>query len=665
MLSRTLLRSLIILLAALVVFMPVSGVVAQEEPGEEEQAEEPAGDTKTLDFVLTDGDISEVNETFTGHYGEPEPALIYKTLGIGDGSGGSETVDCSPSGPGGLRLVWISEPVFEYGSSILGTSNVSFRLATAGAGLPASPSGYRATFEWGYAAPDANPHPHGLGQQPQSFSGPGAAPASLDFNLDFGGNPTPGPIPAGSQLFYSLEFTCEGPGVDWVVSYGAETVESVSYIFGSPGDPDTDGDGIPDPLDNDDDNDGATDEEEAAVGTDPQDPESYPSMDQDGDGFTFQQESTNGTSDNDAADFPGAGGFPFGIILLILLVVIVLVGLGFAAMTVMNRGIEVQVSHEGFQAIESGEKAEYEVLVRATTKKEEELPVILGLKGVPEDWSATLSPDQLTLVGGEESEPEAVTLTVVPPASAEYEEEAQITVTANVTDEEGNTSALKPGGSVKTKTIVNIGVTPPEGEGKSKGIGALAGKFKGSKKDETDAEGVEEASEELAEEGEGDEDEPKKKGKFGGLAGKLKRKKKGDTDAEEAAEEESKEAAADAAEAEATADAAEAEKAVDESAGAAAAGGANGGKPKLAMGKMKHDPADFSAGDSVTTVVPVSNKGDGGVEGLRLKLFVNDEEVDAQVVDLEPGDKTEVTFSWTANPDENRVRVKGEVPKRG
>ena len=67
---------------------------------------------------------------------------------------------------------------------------------------------------------------------------------------------------------------------------------------------DTDGDGIGDNADPDDDNDGYTDEEEINQGTDPKDPESYPSDDDNNDNDSDDEEDNeeNNQDDNEAGD---------------------------------------------------------------------------------------------------------------------------------------------------------------------------------------------------------------------------------------------------------------------------------------------------------------------------------------------------------------------------
>lgn len=584
------------------------------EPAQEPEAggsEAPYSQAFFLDATPYEGD----NVTFQ------EPVF---TLSPAAGTPTSPPTGCSLQGGHPMQAVahWVSPPISEYGITFVGSIDVPVSVGAGSASQPVSSDAVE--MQLTFAAGDGGAHPIAQGGatiRPDSVPGVavGPLPASATITLE-SANHT---IPEGLPLVMTLSIGCGQS--DFTLELGQ--MPEFPYFIGDPSEEDTDGDGIPDSLDSDADGDGFLDDEELAVGSDSKDAGVTPaSTHADCPGFTYSEvfEETG-----DPNTCPDTGGFPILALILILLVIVLLGGAGAGAYVVVNKRIKMTVSHDGFQALEKGQSAEYELTLMATGKKEEEVPVELTLKGVPEDWSASLEPSHLTLMAGEAAEAQTALLRLTPPPGEEHEAEAQVTVTATPTDEEGKTSAMKPGTSTKTKTIVNIGVTPPEGEGKKK-------KPKKEKKEKGAAEETEAAE---------GEDAPKKKG----LGGMLKRKKKGDedTEAEEEAEEKATEAAAE-----------------EPAAGAAAAAPASppaGGKPSVAMGKMVHDPADFSAGDAVTTTVTVRNKGDGPVEGLTLSLYVNDQRADQKAVDLAPGDSTEVTFKWTAQPDENRVRLKGSM----
>ncbi|MBW3584036.1 MAG: hypothetical protein KY455_13175 [Euryarchaeota archaeon] len=621
---------------------------------------DPSREPLDVTFALS-GEDPPVNDTT----GFEDAAAIYALAGT-PGSAGSGSVSVAPacSAPGAQssdKFVWLSERFFENPSTPVADANITVQFTGGTQAGPRNPGTLGITIRVQPLEP-AGLHSHDDWKGSYTFTGDLAGnqfslPSSVQIGIPFTASQYTFPANTSLAVVATVTSDCH-PTRSYNIVFGEMT--PFQYVYGDPSEPDADGDGLPDSIDPDDDGDGFTDAVEQNVGSDPQDGTITPESDSAScPGFTYQEvvEETG-----DPSSCPEGGGVPWVLILLILVALIVLGAAGYAGMMLVNRGIKMTVSHDGFQSIERAETATYDLTLSSTAKKEVETPVVMELKGVPEDWSASLSPDTLKLKGGPDAEPETVLLTVIPPAEAEYEEEAQITVTATPTDEEGKTSALKPGASVKTKTIVNIGVTPPEGEGKKKkkkpkkgaeeegaaeegeegakkkGLGGLIGRKK-------KAEGEEEPAEAETAEDEGG----KKKGKMGGL---LKRKKK-DAEAEEteAPQEEGK-AETGAAAAGAAA------------AGAGAAAG-EAGKPKLAMGKMVHDPASFSAGDEVTTTVPVSNKGDEDVTDLRLSLFVNDERVAHEMLDLSPGEKKEVVFKWTARPDENRVRVKGDIVKKG
>lgn len=617
---------------------------------------DPSREPLDVTFALS-GEDPPVNDTEDFS----DATAIYALAGT-PGSAGSGSVTVAPtcSAPGAQsndKFVWLSERFFEHPSTPIGDVNLTVQFTGPTQAGPRNPGTLGITIRVQPLEP-AGIHSHDDWKGSYSFTGDAAGnqfslPASVQIGIPFSASKYTFPANTSLAVIATVTSDCHATR-SYNIGFGE--MSPFQYVYGDPSEPDADGDGLPNNIDPDDDGDGFSDAVEQNVGSDAQDGTITPESDSaECPGFTYQ-EVVDETGDPSSC--PDTGGFPWVLVFLVLVGLVVLGAGGYAGMMLVNRGIKMTVSHDGFQSIERGETATYDLTLSSTAKKEGETPVVMELKGVPEDWSASLSPDTLRLKGGPDAEPETVLLTVIPPAEAQYEEEAQITVTATPTDEEGKTSALKPGASVKTKTIVNIGVTPPEGEGKKKkkpkktadeagaaeegdegakkkGLGGLIGRKKKAEGEEGSAEAG--ASEEDA----------GKKGKMGGL---LKRKKKdADPEATEAPQEEGK------AETAAT--------------GAAAAGAAaasdEAAKPKLAMGKMVHDPASFSAGDEVTTTVPVSNKGDDDVSDLRLSLFVNDERVAHEMLDLSPGEKKEVVFKWTARPDENRVRVKGDIVKKG
>lgn len=595
MFSRSLHRMMTITFACVLLMSMAPGALAQD-----------AGVTpRPFPMALTT-DAYEGHPELDAEFGTP----VYYGLAMSDTGGGTHTVPCNAAAGAEQTLVWASPAQdFLYATTLTdgGVLTIGVSAGATGAVPGVQTGSFSATLNWGYTSDQLTPPMH---QHPEVIANPEYSATSqqlvtgapsMAFNVTFPGSMIP--MPSNTTIFFSLSVSC-GAGTAVVLDFSRATIAS-GAIYGRAGDTDTDGDGIPDSLDDDADGDGYSEAEEAANGTSDLDAFANPGMDADGDGYTLAEETAAGTSDEDPNEIPGAGGLNIGLILLILLAVLLIAGGAFAALAVVNKSIKLEVSHDGFQAIEQGEKASFTVTATATSKKEETFPVVLGLKGVPEDWTATLSPDQVTLTGGPEPQPVEILLTVVPPTDAEFEQESAIVVTATPTDEEGKTSAMKPGASIKTKTIVNIGVTPEEGTEGAKKAGGFAGKLKFKKKDKS-AEGLE------------------------------------------------GEAETDTAEPEAG------------TAAAAATGAPSGnGKPRLAMGKMSHDPEDFASGDQVTTTIKVQNKGDGAADGLRLRLLVNDEEADSTTVDLGPGQIEQVTFNWTAGDDENRVKVKGEMPKRG
>ncbi len=606
--------------ARCIVLVLLATVLVAALPGVEAQGRTPL----TLDFFMS----NEPDANATGLGALQTFRLLPGT------SGTAATVDSGCATPGGrpggqVVAGWISDPVFDSGATVLSASEIVLSIGSGeaidptGTGMVPGPNQAVTFGEVVFTlrltgGPDAS---HDIATSEFTVPGPagGATPnptgAQMPASVNFTFAPSGvGAHPAQLPIVALLSIACQQTA-SFTVTSGSFTL---GYLYGDPNDPDTDGDGIPDPDDDDADGDGFPNDNETTIGTDPLSAQSNPSVDADGDGFTAEQEFDARTSDTDPDDFPGAGGFPWLLIILIVLIVLLLAGGAVGALAVVGRKVKISVSHDGFQAIDKGQVAEYEVTVLATGKKEEMIPVQLSLKGVPEDWSAQLEPDHLTLYTGEAAEAQTATLRLVPPPDEQYESEAQVTITATPTDEDGKTSAMKPGSSVKTKTIVNIGVTPPEGEKKAKKPKKAA--------DETPAEEPGAMTEAAAEE--------KPKRRFG-----LGRRKKDD-------EPEAPEGAPEAADAAAMA-------------APAAAPAPTPGKPSIAMGQMVHDPADFSAGDEVTTKVSVRNKGDSPVAGLKLSLYVNDQRADQQTVDLSPGESKEVSFSWTAQPDENRVRIKG------
>lgn len=545
---------------------------------------------------------------------------------LGSGTASSTIFNCVPTPcaeASQTSFAWVSDPLFNETNvpgSFVGMYDVAITLAGNQGSQPVAQGPVTFNLEFGRIDPGQAFHGHGQASAtvnpdapspvpPGTIPGVPAGVLSSPVVLTMDMNASALEIQAGGRLAITLSVSMQGPADFTMTTDGFPTLQ---YYYGDPDEADLDGDGIPNSIDDDADGDGALDSTEQQVGSDPLDPNVTPASESSTcPGFTYQ-EAFEETGDPNTC--PVVGGFPWLILIAIILVVVLLLGGGFAVLTVAGRKVRITVSHDGFQAIEQGQTAEYELELVATGKKEEIVPVELALKGVPEDWSATLEPAHLTLyAGGEEPEPQTAILRLAPPADEQYESEAQVVVTATPTDEEGKTSALNPGSSVKTKTIVNIGMTDPEG-GKKK---------RKAKRDDEPDEGEEAAEAD-------DEDKPKR-------GGFLKRKKK-DEEPEEAADEEQEPPATEPA---------------------AAAAPAAAGKPQIGMGKMSHDPEDFSEGDQVTTTVTVRNKGDGPVEGLRLNLFVNDEKADTQEVALGAGDSTEVTFQWTAQPDENRVRIKG------
>lgn len=453
-------------------------------------------------------------------------------------------------------------------------------------------------------------------------------------------------IPSGGPLVFHLVVTCDDYA-DFTLEFGSAS--TMEYIWGEGDDRDTTGGGIPDRWAMFPDGTDWSYDEQVRYGTDPTDPEDHPGVQSTVcPGYTIEEAFEGGFDGQNPNTCPGAGGLPWLFLILALLLVVLLVGGAYGAVTTVNKKVRMSVSHDGFQDIKRGTSAQYELLLTAKGKEGEEVPVELSLKGVPEDWSASVDPAHATLTAGEEPEPVVATLTVTPPPEEEYEAEAVVTVTATPTDEDGKTSPMKPGTSVKTKTIVNIDMEPPEGEKRKKGFVPPGERLRSMMpKKQEEGEGAEaqeqDGHEEAAGPTEADTGEDGSKGKKGRGLGRLKRKKKGE--GEPAQEEEG--------------EAQESETGHASGVGAPAAEAATQGKPDLAVGKLAHDPADFSEGDTVTTTVPVKNKGTQPVQGLLLRLYVNDDRVDEKELDLDAGEASEVTFTWTAQPDENRVRVRG------
>lgn len=614
--------------------------------------------TFSRDFAFTNAEANVTEEMAPDL--EPENSFAFE---LGNSGSGSLALECAAPGgqPSPFFIYWVSGPVFMDPPEELRVDDAYIRPTTdlnwtltlsdgAGelGGLGPVASG-DVTFNMkaiGWVNPGATSvHWHTLWSDEQVVS-PNldlglpepipqldvpAGPISGPITFDISTSDESTPIRQGALLVFDLEITCED-AADFTLEFGGPV--EMEYIWGDAGDDDQTGGGIPDRWAMFPDGTAWSHDEQIDYGTDPFDPTDTPDNDSICEGYTIQEaKDENPDFERGNPDTcPGAGGLNWLLLLLLVLIVVGLAGGAFGAVTTVNKKIRMTVSHDGFQDIAKGESARYELLVSAKGKEDEEVPVELSLKGVPEDWSATVEPAHLTLIAGEEAEPVTAALTVTPPPEEEYEAEAVVTVTATPTDEDGKTSPMKPGTSVKTKTIVNIDVEPPEGEKRKK---VKKPKSKDAGEEETMAAD------------EGDEDSGGKK-KFAGALGMLKRKGKKEDDADEEGQESGEEGEEESAQA----------TSEDPAAGTAAVAEETG-KPDLKVGEMSHEPSDFSAGDEVTTTVPVKNSGDGAVEGLLLRLYVNDDRVDEKEVDLQPGDTTEVIFTWTAQPDENRVRVRG------
>lgn len=573
----------------------------------------------------------------------------------GDDCAGALAEGGTPGGPHTYTLAWGSERMFIPPEELDATSddtvvtpledmNVTITLTgtdTADEPIATGDVTFRIEVGWIRPPPRSSLHMHGswTGEAsvspsaadlplPEQLPQAGVLPSSVQVPVPFSNDITR--IHANSPLAFFLVVECESDAL-FNIQFG--DIGEFMWVWGTPEEDDIDGDGLPDSLDTHPDGSEWSRDEQLNYGTDPLDPNDTPGDDSVCPGYTIQEakDANEGFQRDDPDTCPDAGGLNWLLLLLALLLVVGLAGGAFGAVTTVNKKIRMTISHDGFQDIAKGESARYELLLTAKGKEDEEVPVELSLKGVPEDWSATVEPAHLTLIAGEEAEAQTAVLTVTPPPEEEYEAEAVVTATATPTDEDGKTSPMKPGTSVKSKTIVNIDVEPPEGEKRKK-------VKKPKPKDTADEEALTAQEEEAPE---GEEEDSGGKGKFAGALGLLKRKGKKEESEEEAQGEEGAEPASEDAEA------------------GTAAVAEETGKPDLKVGEMSHEPADFSAGDEVTTTVPVKNSGDAPVEGLLLRLYVNDDRVDEQEVDLQPGDTTEVLFTWTAQPDENRVRVRG------
>jgi hypothetical protein len=624
---RSLARCLIVSFLTLFVFATVVAPVSASFHGDRVVFER--------DFAFTGSEVANVTEDMAGDIAPG--AFVYQ---LSDSGSGTHAFECGFPGGGSFDIYWISEPVFVDPPEELRDSSAYIRPLndlnitmpiSAGSGetnalgpVAGGPVNFRMNIGWmnpgetavhwhgGWQATDSLQP--GLGDDLSELGLPGLpGPLSGPVELEMATGDESTGIRTGTVLVFRLEITCE-EFADFTLDFGAPV--NMDYIWGDANDRDTTGGGVPDKWAMYPDGTQWSYDDQVRYGTDPFNAQDTPDMEAaDCPGHTVQQVIDEGC--------PAGGLSPILLLILMLLIVVLLVGGAYGAVTTVNKKVRMAVSHDGFQDITQGASAQYELTLTAKGKPDEEVPVEISLKGVPEDWSASIDPAHVTLIAGEEPEPVTATLTVTPPPEEQYEAEAVVTVTATPTDADGKTSPLKPGTSVKTKTIVNIDVEPPEGH-----------KPKKSKKKPTEEEALQ------AEDGEKSEGGGlgKLKGALGGLARKGKKKDEGETGAAEADDAE-----------------AGAEEGLKADAGQATAMK----KPDLAVGKLAHEPADFSAGDTVTTRVPVKNKGDEAVKGLLLRLYVNDDRVDEQELDLEPGDASEVTFTWTAQPDENRVRVRG------
>jgi hypothetical protein len=578
---------------------------------------------------------------------EPAPELevdlppgTHYLLGA-SGTGTHSGEECASAvGQAGFEIIWVSEPLFMAAGNLTGNAvaevvdnlSVVLQLLPAAVNGQAAPQPVAAApidfdLDVGWIRPDNSVHDAHPSWAASATATPGppsgvpdagvptplgVLPASVSLDVLFKDGPTG--IEVGSRFMFHLRVSCGGYAA---FNLGFGELPTLKYVYGSPSWGDVDSDDIPDEYDEFPDGTQWSKQQQEFYGTNWRDPNDTPDQESICPGFTIEQAVDQGFERDDPATCPGGGGFPWLILLIALLGAVLLMGAAFGAVTAVNRKVRMEVSHDGFQDIPQGGAAVYTLALTARGKEGEETPVELSLKGVPEDWSAAVEPSNLLLIAGENPEPVTATLRVTPPPAEEYEAEAVVTVTATPTDADGKTSPLKPGTAVKTKTIVNIDKEAPEGK-KRKGARPPATPMAAAAPTGDESEGEEES------------------GKRGFGLAFLKRKKKDEEPPAEAGEGTQPEEPASATPA---------------TAGA--------GKPDLAVGKMVHNPADFSEGDTVTTTVPVRNKGDAPVEGLMLRLYVNDERVDEKEVNLLPGATAEVTFSWTAQPDENRVRVRG------